>query len=691
MSEFPAADWTRINDDADRFERAWKTGPRPRIDDYLAQAQPELRAALLDELMRVELELRRRDGEQLTAEEYVVRFPEHTDQIRAVFARDPARPDALGPKSGMTPTASGVAGSQDDADRDLPSGTHLRYFGDYEIIRELGKGGMGVVYQARQISLNRPVALKMIRAATLASEDEQRRFHNEAEAVAALDHPHIVPILEVGNHDGQRYFSMKLIGGPSLDTTLAEYANDPRAAARLVKTAAEAVHHAHQRGILHRDLKPANILLDDRSEPHVTDFGLAKRMEGDSELTHSGAIMGTPAYMAPEQASGRRGAVTIASDVYGLGAILYATLTGRAPFGADSVEEILGQVRDSVPVSPSKLSPRSPRDLEVICLKCLEKNSERRYSSAQALAEDLGRYLSGEPILARPVGRAQRAWMWCRRNRKITSLVALLVASMVLGTVGSVRFALRARDESQRAKKAAGLADRETERAKEQTELANERLRDVERAQADERVQAELNARRFYDAQMNLVQRNWESQNLEVCKTILDEQIPVDQRRTDLRGFEWFYWQRKLSSAVVVVKTGPSRSVTVSPDFQQIASVDFDGKMTVKDAATGREIFSLKCEGGGMLDFGMPGMMIVPPMYSPDGKRIAFYGDAAIKVCNAATGQDVLTLQASPHRGMAFSPDGRHFASWGNGVECRRRARITQVPGPRPELYYCVL
>ncbi len=245
------------------------------------------------------------------------------------------------------------------------------------------------------------------------------RFQSEAEAVAQLDHPHIVPIYEVGQYRGQHFFSMKLVAGTSLDKRLDEFAADPRAAATLVAVAAEAVHHAHQRGILHRDLKPANILLDERDQPYVTDFGLAKRIDAGNELSHSGTLVGTPAYMSPEQATQSRGSLSTATDVYGLGTILYAALSGRAPFAATTLVETLDMVRTQSPEPPSLLNPRVPRDLEIICLKCLEKEPRRRYQSAFDLAEDLQRWLKGIPILARPVGPLTRAGMWCRRNKAL--------------------------------------------------------------------------------------------------------------------------------------------------------------------------------------------------------------------------------------------------------------------------------
>jgi Protein kinase domain len=355
----------------------------------------------------------------------------------------------------------------------LPGGTRARYFGDYELIRELGRGGMGIVYKARQISLNRPVAVKMIKSAALASDDELRRFQNEAEAVAQLNHPHIVPILEVGNHDDLSYFSMRLIGGKSLDKKLADHVANPKAAAKLLKKAAEAVHHAHQRGILHRDLKPANILLDEQGEPFVTDFGLAKRVAGDSELTHSGAILGTPAYMAPEQASGLRGGVTTASDVYSLGAVLYALLTGRAPFGGESAAEILDQVRHQAPEPPSKRNQRVPRDLEVICLKCLAKEPRSRYGSAEALAQDLGRWLTGMPITARPIGSVERLWRWGIRNPIVAGLLVAVVVALAAGTAISSYFAFMASNQAKQALANATRADLNAGQMTEQRDRAN--------------------------------------------------------------------------------------------------------------------------------------------------------------------------------------------------------------------------
>ena len=268
------------------------------------------------------------------------------------------------------------------------SPTTIRYFGDYEIIRELARGGMGVVFRARQVSLNRTVALKMILAGHLADDTDVKRFHTEAEAAANLDHPGIVPTYEVGQHDGQHFFSMGFVEGESLAHRMASSPLPPREAAALVAKVADAIDYAHQRGVIHRDLKPANILIDQNGNPRVTDFGLAKKVEADSSLTASGQIMGTPSYMPPEQAGGRRRQVGAAADIYSLGASLYALLTGRPPFQAATAMDTVFQVLSDDPVSPRRLNRSVPRDLEAIVLKCLRKNPGRRYESAGCLEDD---------------------------------------------------------------------------------------------------------------------------------------------------------------------------------------------------------------------------------------------------------------------------------------------------------------
>jgi WD40 repeat protein/tetratricopeptide (TPR) repeat protein len=432
-------------------------------------------------------------GQDPSPQEWLARHAELYPELRGFFA-DRARLDELVEPLKMPPPEQAarrefsnpitqgrsdsplpqtMPGDPDDGtpSETLPKGPRIRYFGDYELQNVLGEGGMGIVYKARQLSLNRPVALKMIRAARFPSDDEVRRFHNEAEAVARLDHPNIVPIFEVGRYEDQHYFSMKLIRGESLDKRLKDYLADLRGAARLVVTTADAIHHAHQRGILHRDLKPANVLLDAGGQPHITDFGLAKRVEGDSELTQSGAIMGTPAYMAPEQASGNRGAVTTSTDVYGLGAILYALLTGQAPFGGSTVLDTLEHVREREPQPPRRLNPGVSRDLEVICLKCLEKDPRRRYASADALAEELKRWLAGEPITARPVGGTARFWMWCRRNPIVAGATGVVAALLILTAVLSLRYA---RQQTHLATARARLAEEQSRRADEQVEAVIE-------------------------------------------------------------------------------------------------------------------------------------------------------------------------------------------------------------------------
>src|SRR5262245_31071061 len=400
-------------------------------------------------------------GETPDRDALLARHPDLANELRAFFADHDSVRQLAGPP---------------------PVGARVRYFGDYELLEEVARGGMGGVYRARQVSLDRVAGLKLIRAGGHAGGADVERFLGEAKAVAQLQHPHLVQLYESGQHDGLPYFTLEFVPGGSLGTKLSGTPLPPREAARLVEQAARGVQHAHDKGIVHRDLKPHNVLLAADGTAKVTDFGLARRVDGSEKLTATGAVLGTPPYMAPEQASGEGKGVGPATDVYGLGAILYECLTGRPPFQAPTPLETMLQVLKVEPVPPAQLQPQVPRDLETVCLKCLQKEPAKRYTSAAALAEDLRRYQAGEPITARPVGRLERAWRWCRRNPAVAALLTLAAALLVAGTGVSSYFAVAEAEQAETARKneqaaVAARAKLEKSNAELETALARSLLR----------------------------------------------------------------------------------------------------------------------------------------------------------------------------------------------------------------------
>jgi WD40 repeat protein len=568
-------------------------------------------------------------------------------------------------------------------------------FGDYEILREIARGGMGVVYRARQISLNRTVALKMIRAGEFASDEKIERFCSEAEAAAMLSHPHIVSIYEIGKQPGRQYFSMQLIEGESLAAALlkgrwrADGRESCRRAVQLLATVARAVHYAHQRGILHRDLKPGNILLDEGGRPFVTDFGLAKRVEGDSALTHTGSVVGTASYMSPEQASAARN-LTTATDVYSLGAILYELLTGRPPHRSGSFVDTLVLVRQQDPIRPRSIEPRVNFDLETICLKCLERDPARRYGSAEALAEDLERWLHYEPILARRSTLMERAGKWARRQPMIAAMTASI---LLLSAIGFAAVTLLWQD-------AAGARDDE----KQQRHHAEEAKR---QEQEQRRRFQRLYIEQLLDKVANLNDKNeaasaalWLAHGLQVVspedqdlerilrtnlgelhsqlaplKAMLPHQKTVrvaafsgDGKRVLTGGDDTMacLWDAETGKLLVTIKHAHQvQSAAFSPDDRFIAiGTQRDGVQLWH--ADGKAV-------GPRLDHPMT---VTALIFSPDGKRLLSYcGDFAVRLWNVEDVESAQligelrndTTKSADRRihGMTFSPNSRLVATVG--------------------------
>ncbi len=490
-------------------------------------------------------------------------------------------------------------------------------FGDYEFLEELGHGGMGVVYKARQCSLHRVVALKMLLGGQFAGKVALGRFRAEAELAAQLQHPNIVAIHEIGEQDGLPYFTMDFVPGHSLVELVRDHPLPARSAAGYVQSIARAIHYAHEQGVLHRDLKPSNILIDAFDQPRITDFGLAKRLTGStSDLTATGQAIGTPNFMPPEQASGKTKTSHPTSDIYGLGAVLYYLITGRPPVMAENASAALRQLLENEPVSPRVLNPGIPRDLETLCLKCLQKEAKQRYASAAEVADELERFLRGEPILARPVSTATHLWRWCRRKPVLATLAVVVTALAVISTMTVARMKV-------------AQAGREQERYRANIQLA---AAHIENGDVDEALESLLQCPPHL--------RHWEWGHL--VGECHREVLALDHARDPLTN-------------LVTQLIQPQWKCGFSADGRRVGTVHPSGIVQVWELPSGRPLWSLRATNE----------IAAGILWLPDWSGVVLARGNLVELVPVASSAPRLQLEGHLHavRRLAVSPAGQRIAA----------------------------